>query len=42
MFKSLKYLAIAAAEKIIAGEVKGAKATDLIDESIDAVKTRLN
>jgi len=35
-------LAIAAAEKIIAGEVKGAKATSLIDDSIEAVKTRLN
>lgn len=35
-------LAIAAAEKIIAGEVKGDKASGLIDDSIEAVKTRLN
>ncbi|MGI9481389.1 MAG: F0F1 ATP synthase subunit B [Hyphomicrobiales bacterium] len=35
-------LAIDAAGKIIAGEVKGAKATSLIDESIAAVKNKLN
>ncbi len=35
-------LAIAAAERIIAAEVTGRKADDMIDESITAVKTRLN
>ncbi len=35
-------LAIAAAERIIAAEVQGKKADDMIDDSITAVKTRLN
>ena len=35
-------LAIEAASRIIAGEVKGAKANSLIDDSIAAVKSRLN
>ena len=35
-------LAIAAAERIIAAEVTGKKAGDMIDDSIAAVKSRLN
>ncbi|MEM7426612.1 MAG: F0F1 ATP synthase subunit B [Pseudomonadota bacterium] len=35
-------LAVAAAERIIAAEVQGKKADDMIDASIAAVKTRLN
>ncbi len=35
-------LAIAAARQIISDEVKGARANKLIDQSIEAVKTRLN
>ena len=35
-------LAVAAAQQIIAGEMKGKKAESLIEASIEAVKTRLN
>ena len=35
-------LAVAAAERIIAAEVTGKKADDMIDDSLKAVKSRLN
>ena len=35
-------LAVAAAEKVIAGKMSGKASSDLIKPSIEAVKTRLN
>ena len=35
-------LSVAAAEELLTGKIKGAKATKLIDESVEAIKTRLH